>query len=248
VETLSVRLLPFAVAGGPENMAADEALLHAAQRGVASLRFYGWSEPTLSLGYFQPEALRRADPRLAALPYVRRPSGGATLVHHHEVTYALALPARAPWQPASTGHVWLKRMHGIVAAALGGLGVAARSHVPSLADEFPGFLCFRHFAAGDLLLGGAKVVGSAQRRHRGALLQHGAILLAQSPFTPELPGILELTGLRLTTEEVCAAVGTAFARATGWALVAGDVSEEERQVANGLRERKYAEDAWNRKR
>src|SRR5205814_9219218 len=92
------RLLPYAVADGPHNMAADEVLLESAAAGIASLRFYGWSEATLSLGYFQPERLRHEDERLTGLPYVRRPSGGATLVHHHEVTYALALPAGPPWQ------------------------------------------------------------------------------------------------------------------------------------------------------
>jgi len=62
VAELTVRVLPFAVADGPHNMAADEALLRAAVSGRASLRFYGWSAATLSLGYFQPEAVRRELP------------------------------------------------------------------------------------------------------------------------------------------------------------------------------------------
>src|SRR5438067_8081783 len=105
----NVRLLPYHVAGGPWNMAADEALLAAAAAGRASLRFYGWTEPTLSLGYFQPARLCRAYPGLGELAWVRRPSGGAALVHHLEVTYALALPAGADWQPA--GVSWLGRLH-----------------------------------------------------------------------------------------------------------------------------------------
>src|ERR687887_40477 len=112
MSVLACRLLPYAAAGGPHNMAADEMLLESAAAGVASLRFYGWCEATLSLGYFQAEKLRCADERLAQLPYVRRPTGGATLVHHHEVTYALGLPAGPPWQ---TGEPWLRRMHGIIA-------------------------------------------------------------------------------------------------------------------------------------
>src|SRR5262245_58709107 len=94
-----IRLLPFAIADGPTNMAADEAmLLRAAEEGMASLRFYGWSPATLSIGYFQPAAIRLSDPRWATLPWVRRPSGGATLVHDRELTYALALPSGLPWQ------------------------------------------------------------------------------------------------------------------------------------------------------
>ena len=53
-----IRLLPYSEADGPHNMAADETLLESAVRGLASLRFYGWSPPTLSLGYFQPERSR----------------------------------------------------------------------------------------------------------------------------------------------------------------------------------------------
>jgi lipoate-protein ligase A len=239
-------LLPFTTAAGARNMASDEALLQTAVGGTPSLRFYGWSAPTLSLGYFQPEALRRDNPRLAQLPYVRRASGGATLVHHHEVTYALVLPPE--WHDGLSVQAWLKRMHEIIAAALGDLGVAARPHIQSQADEFHGPLCFQHFAAGDLLIGDAKVVGSAQRRHRGALLQHGAILLAQSLFTQELPGILELTGRRLTTEEVWAAVRRRFEQATGWELRDGDFTADERRAVADLEAGKYRTDAWNRKR
>src|SRR5205085_9543391 len=111
-----IRVLPYAVADGPHNMSADEVLLaSAATAKMASLRFYGWSEPTLTLGYFQPERLRHTESGLAQLPYVRRPTGGASLVHHHEVTYALALPAGQPWQGDEP---WLRRMHAIIASAL----------------------------------------------------------------------------------------------------------------------------------
>src|SRR4051812_16012691 len=92
------RLLPFVTADGPWQMAADEVMLEAAVAGTASFRTYGWTAVTLSLGYFQPAAVRLADPLLASLPFVRRASGGATLVHDREVTYALALPAGPPWQ------------------------------------------------------------------------------------------------------------------------------------------------------
>src|SRR6185437_15996512 len=117
------RLFPFHVAEGAWNMAADEALLEAAGTGIASLRLYGWSQPTLSLGYFQASAASRAYPRLGELAWVRRPSGGAALVHHLEVTYALALPSGQPWQ--KRGESWLKTMHGIVRDALASFGVSS---------------------------------------------------------------------------------------------------------------------------
>lgn len=240
-----IRVLPHAIADGPHNMAADETLLSSAVEGVASLRLYGWDEPTLSLGYFQPERLRLGDPRLAALPFVRRPSGGDTLVHHHEVTYCLALPPSSPWHSSEP---WLVRMHAILADALAEFGVAARVHPTTDKHLFTGPLCFHHYTAGDLLVGAAKVAGSAQRRQRGALMQHGAILLASSPATPSLPGIRELTGVSLSVEAVWDAILRTFSHCTGWRLEPSDWTEDERKNIAELVAQKYTQDAWNRKR
>jgi len=245
VEALTVRLLPQESANGPHNMAADEALLQSAQSGLTSLRFYGWTEPTVSLGYFQAESLRRHDPLLGMLPYVRRPSGGAMLVHHHELTYALALPASRVGRGALT---WLKRMHEIIAGALRDLGVETAAHVPRDAEHGDGFLCFQQFCPGDLLIGRAKVVGSAQRRQRGALLQHGAILLAASPHTPTLPGIKELTGTKLSRAELLIALCDVFAQATGWRIREADWTESERQTIRELLALKYGTASWNARR
>src|SRR2546423_12674170 len=92
----AVRLLPFDTRPGPAALAADEVLLeHAAAGGVASLRFYQWAEPTLSLGYFQPAADRFADPLVAGLPFVRRASGGAGIGYGRgELTYTPHPPPR----------------------------------------------------------------------------------------------------------------------------------------------------------
>jgi lipoate-protein ligase A len=243
--TPTCRLLPFAVADGPHNMAADDVLLEAALAGTASLRFYGWTTATVSLGYFQPERVRLEDPRLAGLPFVRRPSGGGTLVHHHEVTYAVGLPAGPPWQ---TGRAWLTRMHELIAVALGQLGVTARPHVLTGDEPFHGFLCFQHFTASDLLIGPGKVVGSARRRRHKALMQHGSILLAASPHAPALPGIRELSGHTLGVESVCAALEREWARQTGWALRPADWTAAERRRIAELAAGTYGGDEWNRKR
>src|SRR5262249_15546865 len=153
------------------------------------------------------------------LPWVRRPSGGGAIIHDIEVTYCLALPAGSPWQTAES---WLLRMHAIVAVALAELGVTARRHVaPANEPPCEGCLCFRHFTAGDLVIAGGRVAGSAQRRLRKALLQHGSILLAASPAAPTLPGIRELSGRDLGAAEVCSALERAFAERTGWPLRAG---------------------------
>ena len=164
MDTPHCRLLPFTVSDGPGNMAADETLLASAAGGVASLRLYGWAEPTLSLGYFQPAALRETEPLLAALPFVRRCTGGETLVHHHELTYALALPSGGVWQPRHPP--WLCRMHGIIAAALAAVSIDGVS-CTRLERKLGNMLCFLHQTPGDLLYDGAKIAGSAQRKQRG---------------------------------------------------------------------------------
>jgi lipoyl(octanoyl) transferase len=245
VAAVTVRLLPYAVADGPSNMAADEALLETAVAGGAALRFYGWSSATLSLGYFQPAAVRLEDERLAALPWLRRPSGGGTLVHHYEATYALALPEGAAW---GAGAGWLQRMHEIIAAALKSLGIHVALHVPRPEQQCEGCLCFRQLTRGDLILGSAKVTGSAQRRRRGAVLQHGAVLLAASAHTPALPGIRELANVLLAVPDTCVAIQVAFTRLTGWALIPGDWTEQERNRTAELAREKYAQQWWNAKR
>lgn len=240
-----LRLLPYAVADGPTNMAADEVLLHSAAAGTASLRFYGWRPATLSLGYFQSEALRQRDARLAALSWLRRPTGGETLVHDEEVTYALALPMGSPWHGSEP---WLPRMHRLIAAGLATLGVAVHPHPTFDAASPDNVLCFLHHTTGDLLIDGHKVVGSAQRKQRGALLQHGAILLGQCPATPRLPGIRELTGRTPTVTDVVLAVLHALTADTGWTVTPADWTTEEQQRQHNLVATKYTQDRWNRKR
>jgi lipoate-protein ligase A len=240
------RLLPFRIADGAWNMAADETLLEAVAAGVASLRLYGWSRPTLSLGYFQAEAMCRAYPHLGELAWVRRPSGGAALVHHLEITYALALPAGPPWQ--KRGESWLRRMHAVLIDALAAFGVGVRACGDDEEKMLGDVLCFLHYTPGDLILHGAKVVGSAQRKQRGALLQHGSILLAESPFTPMLPGIRELAGVSIAPEELRDAVAEQFARRMGSTLTSEDWGTDEPRRIAELAAGKYTQPAWNRKR
>jgi lipoyl(octanoyl) transferase len=241
-----IRLLPHASADGPTNMAADETLVRSAAGGVASLRLYGWTQATVTLGYFQPAAVRLSDSRLANLPWVRRPSGGATLVHDHEVTYCLALPAGAPWQ---VGEPWMPRMHRIITQALARLDLAGRiTPAGDAPARHSDVLCFQQHTPGDLLSGMSKVVGSAQRKYHQALMQHGSILLAQSEFTPSLPGIRELTGIELTAAQVQEAIVRAFAAITGWQIEAADWRYGETEMIDNLARDKYASAAWNERR
>jgi lipoate-protein ligase A len=238
------RLLPFVTAGGAWQMAADEVMLEAAAEGTASLRVYAWSEATLSLGYFEPAADRLSDPLLASLPYVRRASGGAALVHDRELTYALALPEGPPWQ--TRGESSVRQMHIVLQDVFASYGVA--TVLCERERKLGEVLCFLHHTRDDLLLGDAKIVGSARRKMRGALVQHGGILLAQSPHTPALPGVAERTGVSLTTAQFLAALSRCLAQRSGWRLKPDDWTEAERLHIDVVSRTKYASSAWNDKR
>ncbi len=240
----TIRLLPFAAADGATNMSADEAMLESAVRGVASLRFYTWSEPTLSLGYFQHAADR--DTNLARLPWVRRSTGGAAIVHHHELTYALALPPGNEW--ASREH-WICRFHHVVQRVLRAYGVESHAVVCGEEQKLGEVVCFLHQTPGDLLINGSKVAGSAQRKMRGAMLQHGSILLHRSEFVPLLPGICDAPGApEIAVEELGDILTKAFVADTGWDVMPGDWTAEERERIAVIRAEKYTHRDWNEKR
>lgn len=243
----TIRLLPFASADGPTNMAADEVMLDAAaEAGVASLRFYTWTEATVSLGYFQPAAVRQEVPGLDRLPWVRRATGGAAIVHHHELTYALALPAGKEWQGSEP---WPCRFHHLVRDVLAEAGVKSRAVVCGEEKKLGEVLCFLHQTPGDLVIDGAKVAGSAQRKRRGALLQHGSILLGRSALAPVLPGVNDLAGRSVFPPEVLAdRLAGSLAADLGCDLTPADWTADELARVPAVRAEVYANPAWNEKR
>lgn len=170
-------------ADGGTNMAADEWLAaEADRRGGMLVRFYGWTPTTVSLGGFQRIADVADVAGLDGVPVVRRPSGGGAIVHGSDLTYAAAVPRGHPWGGAP--QAFYDALHAAMAAVLAEHGVVAAPFRPAAdtprADGADGFFCFDRRAAGDLVLpsaGGAKVMGSAQRRLAGVVLQHGSLLV-----------------------------------------------------------------------
>ncbi|MFL5402479.1 MAG: biotin/lipoate A/B protein ligase family protein [Gemmatimonadales bacterium] len=161
---------------GWANMAIDQTLLdRAEQLGESWLRLYSWEPHCLSFGRHEPASRRYDADRIAAmgLDTVRRPTGGRAVWHSRELTYAVAAPCR---YFGSLQAAYLE-IHRMLAGALRELGVpaslASRTAVPRL-DAGP---CFVQPAGGEVMTEGRKVVGSAQLRRGGALLQHGSILL-----------------------------------------------------------------------
>jgi lipoate-protein ligase A len=227
-------------------MAADEAMLEtAADRELASLRFYTWSEPTLSLGYFQAAAEREV-PNLSALPWVRRSTGGAGIVHHHELTYSFALPAGAEWKSTES---WICRTHKMLQAVLMDCGLASRVVVCGEEQKLGEVLCFLHHTPGDLVIEGSKIAGSAQRKMRGALLQHGSLLLRRSEFAPQLLGMNDFAQREVfTPEELARRLVAKFAQEAGAVLQVGEWTHDEVARVQQIRAEKYANREWNEKR
>ena len=167
---------------GPTNMARDEHLLYWEPARPAAVRIYAWQPPTISLGYFQRyEELSRLPVEVQELAVVRRLTGGGAILHDREVTYALMLDESIP-VARQTPVALYRLVHECWQAALaqGGLQVElAPEHFPLPTPRSGPFFCFQKPGRTDLLWEGAKLLGSAQRRIPGGVLQHGSLLLGR---------------------------------------------------------------------
>lgn len=165
---------------GPENMGLDEAMLRHIEAGgdACLLRLYGWSVPTLSLGYAQSFG-KSVDVEHCAhhgIDVVRRVTGGRAVLHDREITYAVAMPyawiAKRPTLRDCYGFV----SDALMAALLGlGIPVERGRGDPTAASRKAA--CFGSTMRDELHVEGKKLVGSAQRRGKLGFLQHGSVLL-----------------------------------------------------------------------
>jgi len=243
------RLLNDPPAAGTWNMAVDEALLESsARQDCCCWRFYRWEEATLSLGYFQPYDDRQRHDASRDCPVVRRPSGGGAIVHDAELTYSVVVPAGHAL--ARQRNLLYEMVHQGLISALADWEITARlcEDPPPLGPEQQPFLCFRRRAPGDVLVGAVKIAGSAQRRRRGAVLQHGSVLLARSPAAPECDGLAEIAGKAISAdalanawlEEICGKLGVVR---RDWPL-----SRQELRRAEALARSQYGCQQWTENR
>lgn len=239
-----LRLLLDPPAPGRWNMAVDEALLETAVvTQEATLRFYQWQEATLSLGYFQALADRQQHPPSANCPAVRRASGGGAILHDSELTYSIALPQGSRSSPAARLY---EVCHQTLIAALAEFDVSAalyrdcsQQKTASQPATRPPFLCFQRRTCFDVVCGEAKIAGSAQRRRRGAVLQHGSILLAASPCAPELPGIQQVAGKKISTDDLARRWAPRLAEALHMRLIASALSPGELSRSEALAQSRF---------
>ncbi len=211
------------------NMALDEALMQSvAALGSPVLRFYGWTKPAATFGYFQKIADIEAATPLR--PLIRRPTGGGLVPHANDWTYSLIVPPGHAWYELRAEDSYAQ-MHRWLRAAFAKVGLPTEL-APCCKRDLPG-QCFAGYEKHDLLYCGRKLAGAAQRRNKFGLLIQGSI-------QPPPPGIAQSRFL----EELIEA---------GRELLGSEVSalapnQELIQLAKRLANERYARDAHNRRR
>ncbi len=268
------RLIIDPPAAGAWNMAVDEVLLvDAADAGVPTLRFYQWSEPTLSLGYFQRYDDRHQHAASRNCRLVRRQTGGGAILHDRELTYSLALPAAHPL--ARQVSKLYAAVHDAFIGAIEAAQPAGAQRGKLFRRDKPGllaaagepFLCFQRQAEGDVVVVAEsaedhassvgdsakptacnKILGSAQRRHRGAVLQHGSLLLERSPAAPELPGLADLAALSLNLAQLTESLGVRLVAALEVSLSDSRLPPALESKAGNLTNTKFGSQGWTNRR
>jgi lipoate-protein ligase A len=221
-------LLRSGAAPAALNMAIDEALLlHVAEFGDPVLRFYAWSEPAASFGYFQ----RYTDVANATglRPLVRRPTGGGIVPHDHDWTYSVIVPPDHFWYRLKAVESY-RRVHEWVQAAFVEIGVAAE--LASEARREARGQCFAGAEQFDVLANNRKIAGAAQRRTRDGLLIQGSVQPPQ--------------GLR--REEWESAICASGARDWEISWRGWDLPSTVAATVDGLQREKYATVAYNERR
>lgn len=223
-------LLDDRPAAGALNMALDELLLARAEAAPTApvLRLYSFDNPTLTLGFHQDpertidiEAARRG-----SIDVVRRFTGGRTLLHEGELTYSVVARTDGGLFGEHLQGTYL-RLSEAIAGALRILGVAATVSSGRKGAGAHGLArpCLDSVSRHEITAGGRKIVASAQRRTKQALLQHGSVLLDPSSarVTEYLKGdwgsirdrvtsVMEESGRSIRSADVKAAIVEAFER------------------------------------
>ncbi len=257
---------------GPTNMAIDEAVLLAVAEGRSppTLRFFAWSPPCLSLGYAQPAADADAGRlRERGWDLVRRPTGGRAILHADELTYSIIAPMDEPRVRGGVVESYRQLSAGLL-RGLEILGLAAQADAasgrPSRIPPALNPICFEVPSAYEITADGRKLIGSAQVRKQGVVLQHGTLPLAgdlgricdalsyetEAARTAARPRVqrraatmADVLGREVSWDEAARALGQGLAAVLNLTLEDGRLSEVEAETADRLRAEKYAAAAWN---
>jgi lipoyl(octanoyl) transferase len=204
---------------GPFNMAIDEILLRTAQSAI--LRFYRWSAPSVSFGYFARFAEASAIAGDRAI--VRRWTGGGIVPHGQDLTYSIMIGAKDD-AFALPSKIIYQRVHSALGSALREIGIFSalfETKTSKISDD-----CFANPVVSDVIESGRKIAGAAQRKARTGLLHQGSI----------------------RRENLDERFRIAFARLLGTRIVAGSIGVDVLAAAEELATTKYSTADWLQRR
>jgi lipoate-protein ligase A len=204
---------------GPLNMAIDEVLLGTARSAI--LRFYRWSAPSVSFGYFVSFAEAYEIARNRAT--VRRWTGGGIVPHGEDLTYSIMIGSRDD-AFALASKIIYQRVHLALGSALREIGIVS-GLVQTERTKISG-ACFANPVVSDVIENGRKIAGAAQRKTRGGLLHQGSI----------------------QRENLDERFRNAFARLLGDRIIAGSIGTDVLRAAGELASTKYATVDWLQRR
>ena len=212
------------------NMALDEALLEAMPRlQKPVLRFYGWTEPAATFGYFQK--ISEVERATHLRPLIRRPTGGGIVPHEADWTYSVVFPPGHEWHSLKAEESY-RRIHDWLRLAFAELKIETELAPCCRKAESPG-ACFIGYEKSDLLWHGKKIAGAAQRRNKLGLLIQGSV---QPPLAPLARGDWE--------NAMCGVAEKQFS--VSWTDFVGDA--ELQATSTKLGQKKYSQPAYNQKR
>ncbi len=249
-------------------MAVDEAILEMVRRGDAlpTLRLYDWQPACLSLGLAQPiEDVDLGLLQAHGWELVRRPTGGRAILHTDELTYSVIGPSDEPRLAGGVLESY-KRISKALLHLLQLLGLPVQHQTsPALNGSSDNPVCFEVPSDYEITLGGKKLIGSAQARRKGGVLQHGSLPLhgdiaritealryaneserelAAERVRNRAATVEEGLARPVSWEEAADAFVRGFSEALNIEFVEGELSDEEERAAERWAAERYAHLLW----
>lgn len=279
------RLIKDGYHTGFMNMAIDEAIMIAHREGLVppTIRFYQWAPPAVSLGYFQ-DLKKEIDVDVCkdlGIDIVRRPTGGKAVLHDKELTYSFIIKENHPLVNDSILETY-KKISGGMIRGLFYLGIKAElvplreklKSAPSVNEAKSKIshsdiksICFSVPSQYEVQVEGKKIVGSAQVRKGGIVLQHGSLLIELEkdklfsvfnfPSAQIREGLKtrfkatsleEILKRKINFSELSEILPRGFEEEFGIRLVKGKLTEQEEKISKDLLENKYSTYEWNYER
>jgi len=267
------------------NMAIDEAIMtaHREDSVPPTIRFYQWSPPAVSLGYFQ-DLKKEIDVEACqdlGIDIVRRPTGGKAVLHDKELTYSFIIRENHPLVNNSILETY-KKISGGMIRGLSYLGITAelvplreklksdslhKGEKSEIRHSNLKSICFSVPSQYEVQVEGKKIVGSAQVRKRGVVLQHGSLLIElekdklfsvfnfpSAQIRKRLKtrfdaiSLEEILKKKINFSELSEILPRGFEEEFGVRLIEGKLTEQEEKISKDLLENKYSTYEWNYER